>query len=127
MKKDIENEADIRLLVDTFYDKVNADDLLSPVFNDFAAVDWQHHLPVMYSFWSSILFGSTAYKGRPFPKHLRLPIEPQHFSRWIQLFEATVSELFSGEKAGEAKVKARSIAQLFQMKMGFINVISKSQ
>ena len=29
MKKDIENIDDIKLMVDTFYDKVNQDDLLS--------------------------------------------------------------------------------------------------
>lgn len=67
MKKDIEDEADIKLLVDTFYDSVNQDELLSPVFNGFAQVNWAHHLPAMYNFWSSVLFGTMAYKGQPFP------------------------------------------------------------
>jgi hemoglobin len=121
-KKDIETEADIKLLIDTFYDNVNNDELLSPVFNDFAQIDWQQHLPVMYSFWSTVLFGSMAYKGQPFPKHLRLPIEKQHFSRWIALFTQTVEDLFEGTKASEAKQKAASIAQIFQMKMGLFSM-----
>ena len=127
MKKDLENEADVKLLVDTFYDKVNSDSLLAPIFNDFAEVDWQHHLPTMYRFWSSVLFGSTAYKGQPFPKHLRLPITPLHFSQWLHLFETTVEELFSGETAASAKVKAHSIAQMFQLKMGFLEVIDRAR
>lgn len=121
IKKDIATETDIKLLVDTFYDNVNQDELLSPVFNDFAQVDWQHHLPIMYRFWSTVLFGSMAYKGQPFPKHLRLPVDRQHFSRWISLFTQTVDILFEGEKATEAKQKATSIAQIFQMKMGLFS------
>lgn len=125
MRKDLENEADIKTLVDTFYESVNKDELLAPIFNEFAEVDWSHHLPVMYSFWSSVLFGSMAYKGQPFPKHMRLPIQKQHFQRWISLFTQSIDELFEGPKANEAKQKATSIAQIFQMKMGFLDVIAK--
>ncbi|RAU81478.1 group III truncated hemoglobin [Pontibacter arcticus] len=125
MRKDLENEADIKTLVDTFYDNVNKDELLAPIFNDFAEVDWSQHLPVMYNFWSSILFGSMAYKGQPFPKHMRLPIQKQHFQRWTALFTQTIDAIFEGPKATEAKQKATSIAQIFQMKMGFLDVIAK--
>jgi len=127
MKQDIETEADIKLLVDTFYDNVNQDALLSPVFNDFAQVNWQTHLPIMYKFWSTVLFGSMAYKGQPFPKHLPLPVDRQHFSRWIALFTQTVDDLFEGAKAAEAKQKATSIAQIFQMKLGLFEVMGQSR
>ncbi len=125
MKKELENEDDIKLLVDTFYDKVNANAILSPVFNDFAQINWEHHLPVMYNFWSTVLFGSMTYKGQPFPKHLRLPVDTLHFEQWISLFTATVDELFEGERATEAKQKATSIAQIFQLRMGLLDGVSK--
>ncbi|MFD1186585.1 group III truncated hemoglobin [Pontibacter rugosus] len=125
MKRDIENEEDVKLLVDTFYDSVNQDELLSLVFNDFAKVNWQHHLPIMYTFWSSLLFGSMAYKGQPFPKHLRLPVAREHFSRWIALFTQTVDSLFEGVKAEEAKHKGKSIARIFQMRMGLLTLIDQ--
>ncbi|MDX5423225.1 MAG: group III truncated hemoglobin [Hymenobacteraceae bacterium] len=124
-KRDIETEEDVKLLVDIFYEHVNKDELLSPVFNDFAHVNWQAHLPVMYNFWSSILFGSMAYKGQPFPKHMRLPIEQKHFIRWVSLFILTVDSLFAGSKAEEAKQKASSIARIFQMKMGFLSIVGQ--
>ena len=111
------SEADIQLLVDGFYTKVGQDALLGPVFNDFAHVDWPRHLPVMYDFWSSLLLGTTRYHGRPFPKHLPLPIAAPHFRRWLTLFEATVDDLFDGPKAEEAKVRARSIAALFEHRL----------
>ena len=117
MKKDLESEDDIKLLVDTFYENVNHDNLLSPVFNSYAKVDWSRHLPIMYNFWSTVLFGSMAYKGQPFPKHMNLPIEHSHFTRWVSLFTHAIDELFEGPKADEAKQKATSIAQVFQLKM----------
>lgn len=125
MKEDIKDEQDIKLLVDSFYAKVNEDDLLGPVFNGFANVDWEHHLPIMYNFWSSVLFGTMAYKGQPFPKHMRLPIDRQHFARWVMLFSETADELFEGDKTKELKQKATSIAQVFQMKLGLLGIIGK--
>ncbi|AKD02469.1 group III truncated hemoglobin [Pontibacter korlensis] len=123
IKKDITSTEDIKLLIDPFYDSVNEDELLAPIFNQVAKVDWQHHLPTMYSFWGSLLIGGIAYNGRPFPKHLNLPINKEHFARWISLFTQTVDELFEGTKAEEAKLKAHSIARTFQMRMGLLGIM----
>ncbi len=117
---DIRNIEDIIILVDRFYDKVNDDSLLSPVFNDFAKVSWEDHLPVMYSFWSAVLFDTNTYKGQPFTSHIELPVTTEHFHRWLELFKQTVDENFKGEKADEAKERADSIANIFQAKLGLI-------
>ena len=116
-RPDITTEADVRLLVDSFYAKVNQDALLDPVFNGFARVDWPHHLPNMYDFWSGLLLGTSRYGGRPFPKHIPLPIDATHFQRWVALFLMTVDELFAGPKADEAKLRGQSIAQLFEARL----------
>jgi len=115
--KTIESREDIIVLVDTFYDKVNKDQLLSPIFNDIAKVDWESHMPTMYNFWSSILLGTNNYSGRPFPKHLSLPIKQAHFDRWLQLFHANIDAQFHGELAEEAKTRASTIAQIFTAKI----------
>ena len=120
-KTDIKNEGDIKTLVHAFYDKVNRDELLSPIFNDVAKVNWDEHLPLLCRFWSTLLFRTMTFEGRPFPKHLPLPVQREHFTRWVSLFVATVDELFSGAKAEEAKNFARSIADTFQMRMGLID------
>ena len=114
---DIQTEADIRNLVDTFYSKVNADPLLAPIFNDVAQVNWDHHLPQLYNFWSGLLLHTGRYQGRPFPKHLPLPIDGRHFQCWLALFFLTVDELFSGPVAAEAKVRAQNIAQVFESRL----------
>jgi len=112
---DLNNRINISSLVDLFYEKVRADELLAPVF---AHVDWPRHLPVMYNFWSSMLLGDQTYQGNPFQKHINLPIQAEHFNRWLLLFNQTVDENFSGEKANEVKDRARSIAGVFQNRLG---------
>ena len=115
MKKDITTREDIERLVDNFYKKVQGYELLGPVFSH---VDWPHHLPVMYNFWSSMLLGEQSYRGNPFQKHLPLPIQGKHFDQWIKLFTETVNENFAGDKAEEVKMRAQSIAGIFQVRMG---------
>jgi len=121
MKQEIKSEEQVKLLVDTFYGKVNNDELLSPVFNTEARVNWKAHLPKMYAFWSTQLIGSGSYSGRPFPPHMELTIGAAHFERWLKLFLETVDELFAGEVAAVAKQKATSIAAIFQYKLGLLN------
>ena len=114
--KEIENDADIRILVDTFYRKVQKDELLGPVFAT-RIKNWDEHLPRMYRFWASLLFGSPGYRGNPFEKHLGLQLKKEHFDRWLQLFEKTLDMHFMGEKAEEARHRARSIAAVFEYKL----------
>lgn len=117
---DIQTTADIRTLVDRFYEKVNRDELLAPVFNEAAQVDWPSHLATLYTFWDTLLFGSGTYQGAPFPKHAVLQVNKAHFDRWLELFLATVDENFSGPKAEEAKGRALSIADTFARRMGLL-------
>ena len=117
MQKDIETRTDIELMVNQFYNKVNQDALLAQMFSH---VDWPHHLPIMYNFWSSMLLGDQSYQGDPFQKHIHLAINSTHFNRWLELFTQTVDENFVGFKAEEMKSRAQSIAGVFQHKMGLL-------
>ena len=116
-KHDIQSSADIRLLVDSFYSKARQDELLAPIF-DHAISDWEHHLPIMYQFWERLLLGSTDYNGNPFSKHLDLSLESEHFTRWLEIFNQTLDENFSGAKTEGTKRLANNIAGSFQLRMG---------
>jgi hemoglobin len=118
--KDLLTQEDIRLMVDSFYDSVNKDNLLSPVFNDHAHVDWQHHLPKMYDFWNTILFTRGNYKGSPFEKHIGLPVEKEHFDRWLHLFEENIRLHFKGPNTEEAIQRAKVIGFTFWSKISHI-------
>jgi hemoglobin len=116
-KKDIENREDITQLITSFYSKVREDNLLAPVFDH---VDWDHHTPIIIDFWASLLLGEQGYRRNPFQKHIGLPIQSLHFDRWLELFGKTIDELFAGSKADEARERARSIAGIFQHKLGLL-------
>ena len=121
MKKDLYNREDVELLVDTFYDKVKANATIGYIFNDIAKVDWENHLPLMYSFWASILLGEHSFSGNPMDKHIQLskiaPMTDKEFSEWLKIFIQTTDELFEGEKAEEAKTRASNIARLMLHKI----------
>jgi len=114
---DISSDKDIRKLVHYFYDKVQQDERLGYIFNDYADVNWDKHLPKMVDFWSNLLFQTRRYKGRPFRQHLPLPIQRGDFNRWYNLFEETVDELFNGKKADYAKEMAGKIAVSFSVRL----------
>jgi hemoglobin len=48
-------------------------------------------------------------------------IEKDHFEQWLSTFNATVDDLFEGEKANEIKEKARAIAIVLEMKINLRN------
>lgn len=74
-----------------FYEKVQQDDLIGPVFAR-AVHDWDGHIHVMRDFWSRALLGTTRYNGQPFPPHLTLGIGHSHFERWLKLWEEAANE-----------------------------------
>ena len=77
----------IRTLVHRFYDRVQQEPLLGPVFARRIAADaWPAHLDKMERFWSTILRGSNRYVGDPMAAHLPLGIDADHFTRWLALF-----------------------------------------
>jgi hemoglobin len=129
MKKDIQSFEDVQLMVNEFYSRIRADEMLAPVFRSRIPDDsWEPHLAKMYAFWQTILLpGEPTYQGSPFASHIRLPIEGPHFERWLKLFNETVDTLFAGNVADEAKFRARSIAGIFEHKLSQINDASRGK
>ena len=120
MKPDIAFRTDIEHLINTFYDKVQADPVIGYIFNDVARVDWPKHLPVMYNFWEFLLLGGAHYQGNPIQKHIDLhavhPLTAEHFDRWLLLFQTAVDELFAGPVADDAKFRAFVISETWKPK-----------
>lgn len=121
---DLEGRAGIEKLVNAFYERVRSDDLIGFIFDEVAGVDWDAHLPKMYAFWETVLFRSGGYSGNPLAAHARLvPLtamgRPQ-FDRWLELFRATVDDLFSGENAEHIKNCAADMANVIHSKINHI-------
>lgn len=121
MKKDITNREDLFTLLTQFYNKLLVDDSISYLFTDVAKIDLHHHLDILVNFWDSILFQNDTYRKNAMQPHMILhqksPLQKHHFETWLGYFNATVDELFEGEKASLAKQKALSIATIMQIKI----------
>lgn len=118
---DIQNKKDLEVLVDCFYEKVVKDKELGLFFTQIIKVNWELHLPKMYDFWDSVLFGSANYKGNTMQKHFPIndikAMEKAHFTRWLFLWKSTVRDLYEGENANSIMQKAENIAHLMSYKM----------
>lgn len=121
MKKDIENREDIKLLVDEFYKKVIQDPEIGPFFTDAIQLSWDRHIPILYSFWETVLFGKGGYKGNPVIKHLELnrkiELKKEHFHQWKKMFFETLDEHFDGATANDAKKKVEMMESLILHKL----------
>jgi hemoglobin len=78
----------------------------------------------MVAFWSSIVFATGEYRGRPFDPHARMPgLARAHFAHWVGRFHRTVDAHFEGERAERMKARAEQIAGVFQVKLGLWGVL----
>ncbi len=89
---------DIVRLVDAFYDKVQRDAVLGPVFNP-VVHDWPEHKATLVKFWSSVALGTREYRGNPMAVHRPLPINDDHFGRWLGLWRGTLQDVLTPEQA----------------------------
>lgn len=123
--RDIEARNDIETIVNQFYDKVRADEVIGFIFNDIAKVNWEAHLPVMYDFWEFTALGTGSFTRNAMSPHFELnekiKLMPAHFERWLKLFNETIDALFAGKNADTMKGRAQNIARLMEHKLNDMN------
>ena len=107
-------EAMIERLVRAFYLRVRSDEVLGPIF-EARIPDWEPHLQRMFAFWSSVALMSGRYHGTPMAKHMPLPVDADHFDRWLALFEATAREVCAPKAATHFIELARRIAASLEL------------
>ncbi len=121
-KVDLVSSDEVAELVRRFYRDVAQDDVLGPIFNDVAQVDWSEHLPKITAFWSRFLFGTEGYTGNPFREHskvhARSPFTPAHFQRWLELFNETLDGGWRGPNVERVRVLADNVAKVHGKHLG---------
>ena len=111
-------ELAIAALVERFYSKARRDPMIGPVF-DAAVEDWETHLHTLRDFWSSVMLTTGRYKGNPMAAHVKHPIEPAFFDRWLALWRETAAELFAPPIADRFRDKAERIAESLKLALFF--------
>lgn len=102
-------------LIHAFYADVRSDPLLGPIFGEVIQDDWEPHLARMVEFWSTIMLGSRSFKGNVYGKHVelgqRLPVRPEHFFRWLTLWNKHTSGRFVRDIAQDMQTTAQGIGR----------------
>jgi hemoglobin len=114
---DIETREDCERLVRAFYTRALVDPIIGFIFTDVAHLDVEAHVPVIASFWETILLGEPSYRGGAFRPHaalhMKVPLRAGHFERWLVLWRETVDSMFAGPRAELAKTHALRVARAF--------------
>ncbi|MEO1260400.1 MAG: group III truncated hemoglobin [Bacteroidota bacterium] len=121
IKNDIQDRSDIRKLVTAFYEKLLKEEEFRHLFLEVAEIDVLEHIDVLIDFWESVLFQVGKYKRDLVDIHLGLNqkyhfgLKEKHFKDWLEIFNSTVDDLFTGNKAKDAKDRALSLATIIKM------------
>lgn len=126
VKKDIETQTDVHALVVAFYSKIQQDAVLGPIFNPMIS-DWDDHYKRLTKFWMTSLFivsdNSQRYYGNPIEAHIKVDafhgniISSKHFGIWMNLWFATIDEMYAGEIAERAKRRAQKMNSFMFLKI----------
>jgi hemoglobin len=107
------DEATLERLIRAFYATARTDPVIGTLFD--GVDDWEHHIATITEFWSSVALMTGTYHGQPMARHVKLPLQPEHFSRWLTLFEQAARATCTKEGADLLMEKARRIAQSLQL------------
>lgn len=121
MKSDIQDRADIRKLVTSFYERLLKEEDFKHIFLGVMEVDMLAHIDKLIDFWESTLFQAGKYKGDTVEAHLEVHhqhrLNTSHFRKWLGIFNETVNDLFEGDIATQAKQKASTLATIIRLKI----------
>lgn len=111
---DLETREDVLTLLEAFYHRCFADELLGPVFVDIAQMDLSVHLPAIADFWCKVALREGTYRRNALVPHQALHekahLQPRHFEQWLHLWRTTLADLYAGPHADLAALQGSRIA-----------------
>ncbi|AMD55642.1 group III truncated hemoglobin [Mycolicibacterium fortuitum] len=116
-RRQLVNRADIEQLVRIFYTRALSDEKLFKYFLELRFGELEDHLTKIADYWDTKLFQTARYQENSLQVHLRLnalhELQDTDFQRWIELWRATVNELFVGRTATKAKIIGAQMCCIF--------------
>lgn len=112
---DLDSVEEINRFVKRFYGTVAQDDLLAPMFEHAAGVDWATHIDKLTQFWARALLSRAGYQGNPYAKHAAVhekrAFTVAHFERWLDLFHDAIND-WCGPRAERAKAVVINVGEV---------------
>lgn len=107
------NEENLKVFLKAFYDTIQQDDLLGPIFTGRIGTteqDWAPHMERVNLFWCSVLLNTGQFKGKMVPIHNQIPnLDTLHFKRWMEIFTPIVNEYYAISPALDLIIKAQTV------------------
>jgi len=120
---DIQTQEDIYKVVDEFYKKLLDDDKISFIFKEVIPIHLklEEHLQMLVKFWSQSILGTGGYYNNLTQIHLDIDLK-SHLSKdlfeiWLNYFETTINENFSGMNCERMKNQAQNLSTIMQIKI----------
>jgi hemoglobin len=114
MTSDLDHRSAIHGVVVDFYRELVFDDLLAPLFDEVAEVDWAEHIPKLVDYWCRVLLDEPGYAGAILAAHRHVhdlqAFRIEHFDRWYALWVRSIDAHYAGPSAERAKAHAARIA-----------------
>lgn len=111
---DLDSREQVEQFVDRFYQRLLADEQMSPIFLEVAQVELAQHLPHIKDYWCKLLLGERGYRRHTMHIHRQLHgkrnLHSADFQRWLGHFNAALDLHFSGPQTEKARRIASAIA-----------------
>ncbi|WP_136685392.1 group III truncated hemoglobin [Falsirhodobacter xinxiangensis] len=105
----------IDIVVADFYARVRSDAVLGPIFAAHVT-DWTAHEGRIAAFWRNAILYDRGYEGSPMMAHRRAgDVRPDHFPRWLALFETALHARLPVEVAAAWSALAHRIGAGLRM------------
>ena len=122
MKQDISSRKDIHFIISAFYEKLLADEMMLPFFEEIVKENHlEVHIETITDFWQDILLYTSTYAKNVMQKHLdfnkKVAFKKEHFTAWLSYLTTTIDVSFEGQNAQNMKDRATSIAMVMQVKL----------
>jgi truncated hemoglobin YjbI len=113
--RDLDTADQILEMVTRQYVDVVQDELLEPYFNFTPGfIDWQGHIESVSDYWCHVLLYAPGYDIDVIEAHRTLhdtdAFTPELFDRWLDVFNNTIDDGWTGPHAEHAKKKATGMA-----------------
>ena len=124
---DLDDPIEIAELVRRFYRQLAQDTRFHHYFDTLAHIDWDAHVRDLTAFWTgALLTGRDREPGRVIEAHRWLhdatPFDGELFARWLDIFDSTLDEGWSGPITELARRRAHGYAWAMAKRLADVDI-----
>lgn len=113
--RDLNTRTEITEFVTRFYREIAQDDRFHLYFETIAHVDWHAHTLDLTDFWVGVLLGEPHSEADDVIEahrwlHDTAPFDAALFDRWLEIFDATLSDGWTGPVTEQARKRGHGYA-----------------